>query len=97
MVTHIVCFDFGTVEEARTACQLLESMSGRIPSLLGIEAGLDFTRSERSYHLGLVTRHADRAGLLAYQDHPVHREVAAYIRTHSTRSVAVDFEGPVAS
>jgi len=93
MVTHIVCFDFSTSEQAETARQLLASMSGRIPSLLGIEVGLDFTRSERSYHLGLVTRHADRAGLLAYQDHPVHREVAAYIRAHSTRSVAVDFEG----
>lgn len=93
MVTHIVCFDFSTAEEAQTACQLLASMAGRIPSLLEIETGLDFTRSERSYHLGLITRHADRAGLLAYQEHPVHREVAAYIRAHSTRSVAVDFEG----
>jgi hypothetical protein len=94
MVTHIVCFDFATVEEARTACQLLESMNGRIPSLLGLEAGLDFTRSERSYQLGLVTRHADRAGLLAYQEHPAHREVASFMRVHATRSVAVDFETP---
>src|SRR5688572_23555115 len=92
MVTHIVCFDFGATEEAETAGQLLASMNGRIPSLLGIEVGLDFTRSERSFHLGLVTRHADRAGLLAYQEHPVHREVASYIRAHATRMVAVDFE-----
>jgi len=93
MVTHVVCFDFSTVEQAQTACQLLLGMAGRIPSLLAIEAGLDFTRSQRSYQLGLVTRHTDRAGLLAYQEHPVHREVAAFIALHATRSVAVDFEG----
>jgi|SRR5690606_4876895 len=97
MVTHIVCFDFATAEQAQTACELLASMSGRIPSLLGLETGLDFTRSERSYHLGLITRHADRAGLLAYQEHPVHREVAAYIRAHATRVAAVDFEAPGAA
>jgi hypothetical protein len=96
MVTHIVCFDFSTTEEAQTARDLLASMSDRIPSLLAIEAGVDFTRSERSYQLGLVTHHADRAGLLAYQEHPVHIEVAAFIRAHATRSVAVDFEAPSA-
>jgi len=94
MVTHIVCFDFSAVETAEKARDLLHSMKGRIPALLELEAGLDFTRSERSFHLGLVTRHADRAGLLEYQDHPVHREVGAFMRAHATRSVAVDFETP---
>jgi len=94
MVTHIVCFDFSTPEEAETAFRLLEDMQGRIPALLGLEAGLDFTRSERSFQLGLVTRHADRAGLALYQEHPVHREVALYMRAHATRIVAVDFEAP---
>lgn len=94
MLTHLVCFDFDDWDVARAARDRLLSMRGRIPSLLDISAGLDVTHSERSYKLGLVTRHADPAGLLAYQEHPVHLEVAAYIRAHATRSVAVDFQTP---
>lgn len=92
MVTHVVLFRFEDQKDADAAVQKLRSMKGRIQSLLDIEAGLDFTRSERSYEVGLITRHVDRAALEAYQVDPVHQEVAAFIKARTGGSVAVDFE-----
>lgn len=67
-------------------------MKERIPGMLSIDAGLDFTKSERSYELGLVTRHVDREALGVYQTHPVHLEVVDFIRPRASSSAAVDFE-----
>lgn len=92
MVTHVVFFKFATPADAEAARDLLLGMRGRIPGLQGVEAGLDFTRSERSFDLALITRHDDRSALDVYRDHPVHQEVARFIREHSTGSAAVDFE-----
>ena len=39
----------------------------------------------------LITRHEDEAGLDAYQVHPVHQDVVAYIKSVASGSVAVDF------
>jgi hypothetical protein len=92
MVTHIVLFKFDSLANAQVAVTKLLSMKGRVPSLLDIEAGVDFTRSDRSYEVGLVTRHNTRSDLDAYRVDPVHLEVATYIREHSTGAAAVDFE-----
>jgi hypothetical protein len=92
MVTHMVLFRFDTLSDAEAAVRKLLSMRGRVPSLLDIEAGVDFTRSERSYELGLITRHRKREDLEAYRVDPVHQEVAAFIRERSTGAAAVDFE-----
>jgi hypothetical protein len=91
MLTHVVCFKFDATEIAEEAANRLRSMAGKIPSLLSIEAGVDVVRSTRSYDVALVTTFNDLAGLDAYQIDPVHVEVAAYIKTHSKASVAVDF------
>jgi Stress responsive A/B Barrel Domain len=91
MLTHVVFFKFPDLEVAREAQARLLSMQGRIPSLLSIEAGVDVTRSGRSYDLALITRHADVAGLDAYQVHPAHEVVVQFVRSASTGSVAVDF------
>lgn len=91
MLTHIVCFKFADPEHAKEALARLLSMRGKIPGLISLDAGLDITRSARSYELGLVTRHPDAAALADYQVHPVHVEVAAFIKAHAGGSVAVDF------
>lgn len=92
MVTHIVLFKFSEPGQAEEAQKRLLAMRGRIPGMSQIEAGLDFTKSARSFELALVTRHDDRAALEAYQTHPVHQEVVQYIRPRSVQSAAVDFE-----
>ena len=94
MVTHIVLFRFSTLDDAKEAVDKLLSMRGRVPSLLDIEAGVDFTRSERSFELGLITRHASAEALDEYRRDPVHQEVAAFVRERSTGAASVDFEAP---
>ena len=91
MLSHIVLFRFEDLELARQAATRLLAMKGRIPSLLDVEAGVDIVRSARSYELGLITRFDDVAGMDAYQVHPVHQEVVAFIKQHASGSVAVDF------
>jgi hypothetical protein len=92
MVTHIVLFKFETLADAEEAKIRLEAMRGKVPSLLEIEVGVDFTRGERNFELGLITRHADREGLDAYRTHPVHQDVARFVRERSSGAAAVDFE-----
>jgi hypothetical protein len=92
MLTHVVCFKFTNPDVAQEVKERLLSMVGRVPSLRHIEAGVDVVRSARSYDVALVTRFDDLAGLEAYQVHPVHQEVAAFIREHATNIVAVDYE-----
>jgi hypothetical protein len=92
MVTHVVFFKFAEAGQAEEAQKRLLAMEGRIPGMSHIEAGLDFAKSARSFELALITRHDDRAALDAYQAHPVHQEVVAYIRPRAVASAAVDFE-----
>ena len=92
MLTHIVLIRFENMTDAEEGARRLRSMKGRIPSMTDLETGVDITRSGRSYELALITRHADQAGLDAYQVHPVHQEVLAYLRAKSSGSVSVDFE-----
>ena len=91
MLTHVVCFKFGSLDHAHEACRRLLSLQGQVPTLREIEAGVDITRSERSYDLALITRFDDEAGMDAYQVHPAHQEVVAYIRSVAMGAVAVDF------
>ena len=92
MVTHMVLFKFDSSEEAQASVEKLLGMKGRIESLHDIEAGIDFTRSERSYEVGLITRHVDRAALDAYRVDPVHLDVVEFIKPRAKGSAAVDFE-----
>lgn len=93
MVTHIVLFRFESQQDAKEAVERLLSMRGRVASLAGLEAGVDFTRSDRSYEVGLITRHATREDLESYRVDPVHKEVAAFVSSRSSGAAAVDFEG----
>jgi hypothetical protein len=92
MVVHMVMFKFSDLRDAEEGRSKLLSMAGKIPGLVSIEAGLDFTKSPRSYDLGLVTHHESRQALLGYQVHPVHEAVASFIRSKMTGAAAVDFE-----
>lgn len=92
MITHMVLFKFDSLQDAAEARDKLLSMKGQVASLKDIEAGVDFTRSERSYELGLVTRHETKADLEAYRVDPVHLEVAKFIQARATGAASVDFE-----
>ena len=94
MFTHIVLFklkDNRPASVADTRARLASLATG-IPTLRGLEVGVDVTHSGRSYDLALITRFDDAAGFQVYREHPVHLPVLAHIGEAAESVVAVDYE-----
>lgn len=93
-LTHIVLFRLQDPSPAvlEETVGRLRALLGRIPSLRDLEVGVNVVPSARAYDIGLIARIDDRAGLDAYQVHPAHQDVLAYMRTVLAGAAAVDFE-----
>ena len=95
MIKHIVCFKLtdNSPENCQKAKEVLLSMQGNVPQLRGIEVGVDFLHSARSYDLILQVLLDDAAALDAYQNDPYHCDVVkTYMHAAREASVAVDCE-----
>lgn len=94
MITHIVLFKLkdGSPENVERTAQVLRDMEGKIGELRSIEVGIDVLHSERSYHIGLVTKFDSMDDLQAYQVHPVHKKVIEHMAVVRESSVCVDYE-----
>jgi len=95
MIVHIVMFTFK--EEMRTeniskAKAMLEALVEKIDPLLSMEVGIDFSRSERSMDLVLISTFETKEDLDAYAIHPAHLEVVAFIKEVTVLSRVVDYE-----
>jgi hypothetical protein len=95
MIKHIVCFKLkdNSAENCEKAKEVLLSMQGNVPQLRGIEVGVDFLHSERSYDVILQVLLDDAKALDDYQNDPYHCSVVKP-HMHSVReaSVAIDYE-----
>lgn len=94
MLTHIVLFKLkedskDQIEELKNR---LMAMEGQIAELLSIEVGIDVVRSERSYDLALITKFESLDAMQAYQVHPEHQKVIAFVNTVKESTIAVDYE-----
>jgi hypothetical protein len=96
MIVHIVLFKLkdGSPESVAEAHRVLEGLRGKVPVLRGLEVGADVLRTERSYDLALTATFDSLEDLQAYQVHPAHQEVVAYIARVRESAVAVDYERP---
>ncbi len=94
MFTHVVLFKLNdrTLENARQLQAKLLSMTGKIPQIKHMEAGVNVVSSDRAYDVALFQRFDSLADMQAYQQHPAHLEVLAYIKSVIAGSVAVDYE-----
>lgn len=92
MVRHIVFMKFPDFSLAQIAKEKLLSMQGNIEVLQAIEVGIDFSRSERSYDLALVTTFNSKEDLEAYRIHPYHQEIVAWLKANNTETKVVDYE-----
>ena len=92
MVRHIVFMKFPEFSLAQTAKEKLLSMKGNVAVLKDIEVGIDFSRSERSYDLALVTTFASKDDLEAYRVHPYHQEIVKWLKEVGTETKVVDYE-----
>ena len=94
MIKHIVCFKLkdNSLENCEKAKEVLLSMNGNVPQLRGIEVGIDFLHSERSYDLILQVLLDDAEALAAYQNDPYHCSVVKkHMHAVRSASVAVDY------
>jgi len=99
MVKHIVMWRLkqeahgnSAEHNARLIKEKLEALFGQIPGLLAIEVGLDFSRTDSSADVVLLSEFTDKAALEAYQCHPEHQALIPFIGGASSERRVVDYD-----
>lgn len=95
MIKHTVCFKLkdNSPEECNKAAQILRSMDGNVELLRGIEVGIDFLHSPRSYDIILQVLLDDEKALEEYQNDEYHCSVVKkHMHSVAESSVAIDFK-----
>jgi len=96
MVEHLVLFKFvdGTDESQIEAVAAgLRDLRTKVPGVLELTAGRNFSERARGHHLGLLVRLKDREALASYSSHPEHlRVVETLIKPHLDELTALDYE-----
>lgn len=97
-IRHIVAWKLAAddaavrAEHAAEVARRLQSLMGVVPTLRSLSAGPNAAYADVNGDVALVADFDDVAGLDAYQVHPAHQEVAAYVRSVVSSRIAVDFE-----
>ncbi len=95
MIKHIVCFKLkdNSEEKLNKAKEVLLSMREHVGLLWGIEVGVDFLHSARSYDVILQVVLENKEKLEEYQKNEYHCNVVKkYMHENSVSSVAIDYE-----
>ena len=92
MIRHIVMYWLKDKAQIAHTADVLQSMRGKIPGLLSIEACGDETHSDRSCDLCLHTVFESREALNAYKTHPVHLPVKEHMHSVMEHSASADYE-----
>ncbi|MBP0016124.1 MAG: Dabb family protein [Cyanobacteria bacterium SBLK] len=96
MIEHIVLFKWqenASSEAIATAISALQEMKGRIPAIVDLSCGENFSDRARGYTHGLVVRFRDREGLEVYQPHPLHQNIIEkLIKPIVAEVLAIDYE-----
>ena len=94
MLTHVVFFKLNerTPENAQKLHEALLGLTGKIPQIRHMEAGVNIVPSDRAFDVALFQRFDSLADLQAYQAHSDHQEVLKYILAVTSSRVSVDYE-----
>ncbi len=97
MIKHIVMWNLketaagnGKEENAAIIKERLEALVGKIDGLISLTVGRNIMES--GYDLCLVGEYSNKAALLFYRDHPLHKEVQSFVHEVITERVSCDFE-----
>lgn len=94
MFTHIVLFKLkeATAENVEFVKNTLLLMEGSIKELKNLEVGVDVIKSDRSFHIGIITRFDSKEDYLAYDVDEFHVEkVKKVIGPYIECSKTLDF------
>ncbi len=99
MIKHIVIWKLkdtahgnDRATNARLTKDKLESLRGKIPGLLMIEVGLDFSGTGNSGDAVLVSEFESREALAIYQSHPLHQAIVPFVAESALERRVVDYE-----
>lgn len=94
MIKHIVCFKLRDNSEAmlEETKDILLSMKDNVSLLQGIEVGVDFLHSNRSYDIILQVTLLSKDDLDKYQNDPYHCNVVkAHMHKEALSSISIDY------
>ncbi|MFC4069362.1 Dabb family protein [Actinoplanes subglobosus] len=91
MLVHVVLMKFSDAGDAAEAKLRLEALVGVVPEIRSLRVHLDELSTEVSWHLHLATTHRDADDLRAYQAHPAHLELGAWLRPLLAARAVVDY------
>ena len=100
MIKHIVMWNVRGDDAVTVAHNLallkseFESLRGRIPGLLNLEIGVDFSRIDYACDVVLYSEFESRQALAAYAEHPEHLRVKRSLGALRTARHQVDYEVP---
>jgi heme-degrading monooxygenase HmoA len=79
-------------ENAREMKRRFEALRPLMPGLRRLDFGIDFAGTDQSSDVALYTEFDSREALEAYQVHPAHKEVAAFLADLRSERRVVDYE-----
>jgi heme-degrading monooxygenase HmoA len=99
MVKHIVMWRLkdeaqgqNRKENAQQLKTRLEALAGKIPGLRKFEVGFDFSNTPDSSDAVLYSEFDSKEALAAYQEHPQHKAVQAFVKEIRLERRIVDYE-----
>jgi len=96
MVEHLVLFKLTPEATEGQKDQMIEglrSLQEKIPGILHLSVGRNFSDRSQGFEIGLAVRFVDRQALDVYIPHPAHREcVDRFITPIKTDVIVVDYE-----
>jgi hypothetical protein len=99
MIKHIVIWTLKNRDDekqredtARAIKQKIEGMRGKIPGLLRIEGGVNFSRTSDSCDVALYAELDSREALAGYHVHPAHEEFKAFIGPRQSERHLIDYD-----
>ena len=98
MIRHIVLWRLkgeNEIEKRERGMQIksaLEALNGKIPGLIFLKVGFDFSRTPDSSDIVLYSEFESKADVEAYQQHPEHLKVIPFVRENRTERRMADCE-----
>lgn len=96
MIEHIVLIKFSpntTTEQKEELIHRTLQSKEKIPGILDIQQGINFSDRSKGYDMGLTVRFEDRESLENYLPHPAHQEILVYLKEIGVEdTIIVDFE-----
>jgi hypothetical protein len=99
MIKHIVMWRLKENAHGNTKMQnaaiiktKLEALAGRIPGIIKMEVGFDFSKTENSGDIVLYSEFAYKEDLENYQNHPEHKAIMPFVLEARSERRIVDYE-----